>query len=84
MTREVTNDEIRRRIAAGLLPRSRRFRSRRGSLETKCDACGQEISRSSVAYEADLLDNSGSVSRTLSMHQVCYSMWLMLSLTGGS
>lgn len=80
MKAEQKTAEIKLRIAAGLVPPAKPLRIYGGpSLGGNCDACGMEIARRAIEYDVDLLDESGSVSRTLTMHAHCHEIWLELS-----
>lgn len=80
MNNESPTVEIKRRVAAGLLPRAKRFRAFAGrSYGATCDACGRPIPRSAIQYEVDLVDDSELVSSTIMMHASCHVLWLELS-----
>ncbi len=85
MNPEAPTAEVRRRVSAGLLPKATHFRAFAGrSRGATCDACGQQILRSAVQYDIDLLDDSELVSSTVTMHPDCHVLWLELSRVSAS
>lgn len=80
MTSERQTAEIKRRVATGLLPHLNRSRTYGGrSLGGTCDACGMEIARNALEFDVDLLDGTGSLLRTVTVHTHCHQVWLQVS-----
>jgi hypothetical protein len=65
------SDIIRRKVAAGLLPKEAPVKVWAGyGSGKKCDACGLPTSEADIEYEIDLADHL-----TFLFHQACFELW---------
>ena len=62
---------IRRKMAAGLLPKHAPVKVWAGyGSGKKCDACDLPTSKADIEYEVDMADH-----RTFLFHQACFELW---------